>query len=95
MTILIVGSALAGMLLGLRFNVLILLPAIALSSVVTIVTLVGPHNRLLTLVIGIFGTLTALQLGYALGCVIRTYPFATPKRSSRRDSWLPTLPTNS
>lgn len=76
-TFAIIG-AIAGALLGLRFRVLALMPAILVATAAVIIT--SHHQHALAIVLTVLATISSLQLGYMVGCVIRvkapTYPAA-------------------
>lgn len=60
-------SAFLGILLGLRFKVLALVPAILFLTIVVILTSHGDRVIAPT----VFGTIVLLQFGYLVGCVFR------------------------
>ena len=65
----LVIGAIIGMLLGLRFRVLVLVPAILLATVVIIFSASG--HKLNTIVLTLIGTAVSLQLGYITGSILR------------------------
>jgi hypothetical protein len=67
MTLFIVISLLVGMALGQRFNVLVLVPALALTLVLTIGTGIGHADALGAIVAMVVATITSLQVGYLAG----------------------------
>ena len=69
MAVFLVTSAIAGILLGLRFKVLVLVPASVLATVVVIVSRSG--HELSVIVLTLVGTLVALQMGYIAGSILR------------------------
>ena len=69
MAVFLVTSAIAGILLGLRFKVLVLVPASVLATVVVIVSRSG--HELTVIVLTVVGTLVALQMGYLAGSILR------------------------
>ena len=69
MTAFLVAGATIGMLLGLRFRVLVLVPAILLATVVIILS--GSGHKLNTIVLTLIGTVVSLQLGYITGSILR------------------------
>jgi hypothetical protein len=69
MTIFLVTGAIIGILLGLRFKVLVLVPASVLATVVIILSGIG--HELSVTVLTLVGTLVALQMGYLAGSVLR------------------------
>jgi hypothetical protein len=70
MAIFLVTGAIIGILLGLRFKVLVLVPASVLAAVVIILSRRG--HELSVIVLTLIGTLVALQMGYLAGCVLRS-----------------------
>ena len=74
MTLYIVISLLVGLLLGQRFKVLILLPAIALILMLTIGTGIVRPDALWAIVVMAVGTVASLQIGYLVGIAIRRCP---------------------
>ena len=64
-------SVLAGIMLGLRYKVLILVPAVFVATIfaMTVAIARGDHFWSITLAMAIPGT--AVQLGYLAGLVIR------------------------
>ena len=69
MAIFLVTGAIIGILLGLRFKVLVLVPASVLAAVVIILGRSG--HELSVIVLTLIGTLVALQIGYLVGSVLR------------------------
>jgi hypothetical protein len=65
----LVAGAAVGMLLGLRFKVLVLVPAILLATVVIILS--GGGQKLSVILLTLVGTVVSLQMGYIAGCVLR------------------------
>ena len=65
----LVMGAIIGMLLGLRFRVLVLVPAILLATVVIILS--GSGHKLSVIVLTLVGTVVSLQLGYITGSILR------------------------
>ena len=70
----LVIGAIIGMLLGLRFRVLVLVPAILLATVVIILT----GHKLGAIVLTLIGTVVSLQLGYIAGSVLRSLTRSYP-----------------
>ena len=68
MLFLIIGT-LAGLLLGLRFKVFVLVPIMLILACAIVATGNGPKVIALT----ILGTAVLLQLGYMLGVVVRVW----------------------
>jgi hypothetical protein len=75
MAIFLITGAIVGIILGLRFKVLVLVPAILLATIIIVVS--GSDHQLLTLV----GTVVSLQIGYIAGSVLR---FLARSYTSRR-----------
>ena len=66
----LVTGAIIGVLLGLRFKVLVLVPASVLASVAIIISQSG--NKLSMIVLALVGTVVSLQMGYIVGSVFRS-----------------------
>jgi len=60
-------GTIVGLLLGLRFNVFVLVPAILLASV----TIAASGHELKMIALTVFGTAVSLQFGYLVGCIVR------------------------
>jgi hypothetical protein len=71
MAIFLVAVAIIGILLGLRFKVLVLVPASVLAAVVIILILSESAHELSVIVLTLVGTLVALQMGYIAGGILR------------------------
>jgi hypothetical protein len=71
MIFLIIGS-IVGILLGLRFKVFVLVPAILIAAGAIVV--VGHGLKLIVLTV--LATSALLQIGYVVGCVVRVYASA-------------------
>ena len=69
MAVFLITGAIIGILLGLRFKVLVLVPASVLATVVIILSGIG--HELSVTVLTLVGTLVALQMGYLAGSVLR------------------------
>jgi hypothetical protein len=69
MAVFLVTGAIIGILLGLRFKVLVLVPASVLATVVIII--IESSQKLGVIVLTLIGTLVALQLGYLAGSILR------------------------
>jgi len=74
MAIFLITGAIAGIILGLRFRVLVLVPAILLATVIIIVS--GSGDRLSVIVLTVVGTAVSLQIGYIVGCIFRSLAHA-------------------
>jgi membrane protein DedA with SNARE-associated domain len=77
----LIFSAFAGVLLGLRFKVLVLIPATFLMVAAIAIAGIGNGQRVLTILLTIFGAAALLQLGYFAGCIIHA---PLPGRRSAR-----------
>ena len=71
MTMLSMTAMLIGALLGLRFKVLILVPAIIIGSAATLGIGMAHSNSLWFTLLAMVLAITALQMGYLGGAVIR------------------------
>jgi hypothetical protein len=69
MAVFLVAGAIIGILLGLRFKVLVLVPASVLATVVIILSESG--HELSVIVLTLVGTLVSLQMGYLAGGILR------------------------
>jgi hypothetical protein len=69
MAVFLVAGAIIGILLGLRFKVLVLVPASVLAAVVIILSESG--HELSVIVLTLVGTLVSLQIGYLAGGLLR------------------------
>jgi hypothetical protein len=90
MAVFLITGAIIGIILGLRFKVLVLLPASVLATVVIIIS--GSGHSLSTIVLTLVGTVVSLQVGYIAGSVLRflarTYlPTRTTVRPHSYKSW--------
>lgn len=88
MTLIPMIILLIGAMLGIRFNVLVLLPATVLVSAATlsagVVYYNGPWSTLITAVLAI----AALQVGYLVGSFVNTSAATRPGSALRRKIWL-------
>jgi hypothetical protein len=82
MMMLAILSLLAGMVLGQRFKVLILIPAIAASLIVAVAAGIARADDIWSIVMMAVLAATSLQIGYLGGTAIRVMIVAT--RASRR-----------
>jgi hypothetical protein len=64
-------GALAGIALGLRYKVLMLMPAVTLATIFTIMVGVARADSFWSIVLTTVAVVTAFQLGYLAGIVIR------------------------
>ena len=80
--LLAIGVA-AGILLGLRFRVLVLVPATLVAAGAVAVTGLAVGHRLGVVALAVLGTVALLQIGYVVGCVIQAAsPLRLPKRTA-------------
>jgi hypothetical protein len=68
MLVFLTTGAVAGILLGLRFKVLVLAPAFLVATVVVIAN--GSGRTLGSIVLNVIGTVVSLQIGYVAGSVL-------------------------
>ena len=66
MEVFTVIGALAGITLGLRFKVLVLVPAILFATVI----IIASGHELKVIALTVFGTAVALQVGYVVGAYL-------------------------
>ncbi|SRR5579883_3146684 len=88
MLILLTTAALGGFLLGLRFRVLILLPAMLLGLIAALA--VARHGNVVAIVISAAATIILLELGYVIGSIVQTYWSLRVEVFSRGIHWHPT-----
>jgi hypothetical protein len=89
MELAIVG-ALAGVALGLRYKVLVLVPAVMLALTFSVMVRVAYADSFWLTTLTIAAVVTALQLGYLAGVVVRTiieriFPWQSGERKSPAD----------
>jgi hypothetical protein len=72
----IIISFLAGMVLGQRFKVLILIPAIVIAVVATVGVGLAQAFNVWSIVLMALAVMTVLQIGYLVGTGIRTFMVA-------------------
>ena len=79
MIVYLVIGTIAGILLGLRFKILVLVPAILLATIFIIAS--GHELKMITL--SLMGTVVLIQIGYFVGSTLRAIIRAhLPARSS-------------
>jgi len=78
MFFLIIGT-IVGILLGLRFKVFALIPAILVAACAIIAT----GHGIKTIAATMLATTALLQIGYVLGCVVRGMPTYLRERTHR------------
>jgi hypothetical protein len=71
MLVFLITGAVAGILLGSRFKVLVLVPAFLVAMAVIILN--GSGNTLGSIVLTVLGTLVSLQIGYIIGSILRAF----------------------
>jgi hypothetical protein len=88
MTAFLLTGAIVGLILGLRFRVLVLIPAILLATAVIILS--GSGQKLSVIVLTLVGTVVSLQIGYVVGGVLRSFarPYLPEWMCSPRDELL-------
>ena len=85
MIFLFVIGTIAGIMLGLRFKVLVLVPAILLATIFIIASGSGHELKMITL--SLMGTVVLLQIGYFMGSMLRALIRA--QLLARRSAHLP------
>ena len=68
MVVFLITGAIAGLMLGLRFRIFVLVPTVVLATLVIIVS--GSGHKLSVIVLTVVGTAVSLQLGYIVGCFL-------------------------
>jgi hypothetical protein len=81
LTMLTLTAILAGAVLGLRFKVLVLVPAIAISSAATIGAGIAQNNTAWPVLLGLALVISALQIGYFSGAFIQLLRVAARARN--------------
>ena len=69
MLVFLIAGAVAGILLGIRFKVLVVVPASLLAAVIVIAN--GSGDNLGAVVLTLLGTVASLQIGYLVGSILR------------------------
>jgi hypothetical protein len=69
MLVFLIAGAIAGVLLGLRFKVLVIVPASLLAAIMIIAT--GSGQQLGAFILTLLVTLASLQIGYVVGSILR------------------------
>lgn len=67
---LVLTSGIVGTVLGLRYKVIVLLPAISVALVIVVIAAIAHGDGLWQMTLMMIGSVTCLQLGYVLGGVI-------------------------
>jgi hypothetical protein len=73
-----------GAILGLRFEVVVLAPAMLLFSAVTVAFGTASSQGVPTILLMVFASLALLQIGYFTGCVLHGYLTFKSKEHDRR-----------
>jgi len=71
MIIFLIIGTIAGIMLALRFKVLVFVPAILLATAVITVTGIASGDEAWTIALTVFGTAASLQIGYFAGSILR------------------------
>jgi membrane protein DedA with SNARE-associated domain len=71
-------GAVTGIVLGFRFNVLVLIPAMLAAAAVTSVIGHGSGHASSVVVFATLATLASLQVGYFVGCLLQGYSSTQP-----------------
>ena len=84
--LLIIGiGGIAGIILGLRFKILILVPAILLATAAITVTGIVSGYEAKAVALIVFGTAASLQVGYIAACILYVVVLALlPARTATR-----------
>ena len=70
MIIFLIIGTIAGIMLGVSFKVLVLVPAILLATAVITVTGIASDDEAWTIALTVFGTAASLQIGYFAGSIL-------------------------
>ena len=79
-----IAGAIAGVLLGLRFKVLVIVPASVLAAIMIIAT--GTGQQLGAFILTLLVTLASLQIGYVVGSILRALVRARLPATERHKS---------
>ncbi len=90
--LLIIG-ALAGMLLGWRFKVFVLVPATLFLTIVVIVAGVSRGSEPGMVALTVLGSVALLQAGYMVGCLQHAFILRTSPHRRRRPIDIPARQT--
>jgi hypothetical protein len=83
MLVFLIIGAIAGIMLGVRFKVLVLVPAFLIATVIIIVN--GSSHSLSAIVLTVLGTVASLQIGFIVGSILRAVARAyLPARTTER-----------
>jgi hypothetical protein len=86
MAIFLIAGAIAGIILGLRFRSLILVPASLLSIVTVSVIVAARGDRPSVVALAAIGTMASLQIGYLVSSTLRTVVDLATSESPRSKS---------
>jgi len=89
MIVFFIIGIIAGIMFGLRFTVLVLVPAILLATAVITVTGIGSAREAGAIALTVFGTTASLQIGYFAGCILCGMVRAHPPAGRRPIDDLP------
>ena len=82
MTFLII-STIAGIMLALRFKVVVLGPAILLATAVITMSVILSGHKAGAIALTVFGTAALLQIGYISGCILHALAQSSGSRQHR------------
>ena len=85
--------AIGGALLGLRFNVFVLVPAFLLG--VAFIIVLSGHHPAMEIALTAFGAVASLQVGYLLGRALYVMVAQKPDRTTAHEPHQPKLKTSS
>lgn len=87
MIVLLAVGIFVGIILGLRFKILVLVPTLLVAVGIVAMVGIAEGHRLNAILLAVFGLIVSLQIGYLVGCVSQhpstvTYqrPMAEPVR---------------
>jgi hypothetical protein len=92
MTVLAILAMLSGVVLGLRFRVLVLLPAICVLTLVTLGAGIANSSSAGNLLLAVVVAVAALQIGYLGGAVIRSAYAEQRTQKASQDEEIGVLP---
>ena len=69
MLVFLIAGTIVGILLGIRFKVLVLVPASLLAAVIVIAN--GSSHTFGVILLTLVGTVASLQIGYVVGSILR------------------------
>ena len=71
MLVFLIAGAVAGLLLGTRFKVLVIVPASLLAAIIVFVIVNSSGHESGAVVLTLLATLAALQIGYVVGSILQ------------------------